>query len=788
MPFPAHIREDGLVQTVSEHSKDSAELSESYLESAELAATGYLAGLIHDMGKCSFEFREYINRASNGEEVHRGSVIHTFAAVRFLMSAYHSEDDPFSRLSAEIISSAVGGHHGLFDCFDENKKSGFYHRIVKQAEYDDRAIKAFFDEVLEKKEIDILFSNSVEEITRKINVISDLCENNHMGDDFDFHLALLTRLVTSAVIDADRTNTSLFFNPSPNTAHTTDDNEIWRKALANYNKYTDLFLKDTPIQKARAELSDFCYSAASKPNGLYSLKLPTGAGKTLSGLRFALRHAEIHQKERLFFISPLLTILEQNAKAIRNAVGDDSIVLEHHSDVVNYDSSIDEISRYELLVDSWNSPIVITTLVQFLNTLFSGNTSSIRRFHSLANSVIIIDEVQTIPLKMLSLFNTAMNFLTKICNTTVVICSATEPELSCEKISHPLLPCNEIVDPQILNGYKEVFERNKIEFKGHYSINEIPNLIEELFLENDSVLVVCNKKDEAAFLLNNSICECDNKYHLSAGMCSKHRKTVLDRVKNDLLSKKKVLCVSTQVIEAGVDISFDAVIRLCAGLDSIVQSAGRCNRNGECCNDAPVWIVDLANENLGRLKEIQDGKDATESLINSFMDDPKRFENDLSSNEAIKFYYEKLYQNQPEDAFDFIKTGKSLYSLLSTNENNVKEDDWEKYILHQAFKTAGELFEVFDCNQKSVIVPWGEGEGIINDLCSKCFVLTKKDIDRAKPFSVTVYDYQFKKLMDLGAIHEICKTGIYTLDKNYYDDIIGLKNEKGEDVWNFLMV
>lgn len=220
----------------------------------------------------------------------------------------------------------------------------------------------------------------------------------------------------------------------------------------------------TPIQTARRELSELCLQAASKPGGIFRLNLPTGAGKTLSGLRYALKHAEAFGKERIFFISPLLSILEQNAREIRKAIGDDSIVLEHHSDIITGELSDDELSRYELLCDSWNSPIVITTLVQFLNTLFSGKTASVRRFNSLANSVIVIDEVQTVPLKTLSLFNYAINFLSEVCNATVVLCSATQPYL--EGIHRPLVECKDIIEPDIVKRYATVFKRNSITDKG----------------------------------------------------------------------------------------------------------------------------------------------------------------------------------------------------------------------------------------------------------------------------------------------------------------------------------
>ena len=786
MFYPAHIRDDNTVQTVSEHCRESAQLCFHHLNKNTLGNTAYLAGLLHDAGKCTDKFRDYITRISNGEYVRKGSVVHTFAAVRYMLNEYHSSDDPIRNVTAEIISSAVGGHHGLFDCFDKNKQCGFTHRIDTEPDYNDSAITAFFNEVSSKDEIGKLFEKAVKEIGAKI------CDIDRIGKkdcECDFYLALLTRLITSAVIDADRYNTYSFMNCGkvPSTYEATK--EIWEKSLENYDRYMSVFEKITPIQKARNELSFACYNAASNKSGIYRLKLPTGAGKTLSGLRFALNHAKENNKDRIFFISPLLTILEQNANEIRKAVGDDSIILEHHSDVVNQSESSDFLNRYELLTDTWNSPIVITTLVQFLNTLFSGKTSSVRRFHSLANSVIVIDEVQTVPLKMLSIFNLAVNFLSYVCNATVVLCSATEPEFTSDIISHRLLPCEDIVNPTSLKKYETVFKRNEISYKGKSYLSEIPDFVSELLLKYKSVLVVCNKKDEAAFLIEKSADICENRFHLSAGMCPEHRKSVLDDVKATLQSGKKVLCVSTQVIEAGVDISFDAVIRLCAGMDSIVQAAGRCNRNGEGGSDAPVWIVDVIDENLIILSDIADGKDASKSLVYAFENDCEKFGNSLSSDESIKFYYEKLYRKKTKDYFDYVKNGQSVYDLLTENLNYVNDNEGRNFYLHQAFKTAGELFEVFDSEQKSVIVPWGEGEKLISGLYAKGDGLTKEDIDRLKPYTVSVYKYQLHKLYEAHAVNEVGETGLLTLDKNYYDDIIGIILKKeGESVCDTLIL
>ena len=785
MCFPAHINKDGAVQTVAQHCKSTAEIAKKDLCKLGLGNIAYLAGLLHDAGKCTDQFRSYIEKASRGEDVRRGSIIHTFAAVRFLLNTYHSADSIRS-ITAEILSSAIGGHHGLFDCFDADMRCGFTHRISKQPEYDDAAMAGFFREISDRNSVDKLFSYSAQEIASKIQLIGSISK---CLDESSFYLALLTRLITSGLIDADRSDTASFMNPDEYEEGKVLTSEMLRMVKENLNSRLSDFASVTPMQTARSELSELCLKAASTPGGVLRLNLPTGAGKTLSGLRYALRHAEVFGKERIFFISPLLSILEQNAQAIRNALGDDTIVLEHHSDIVTDELSDDDLGRYELLCDSWDSPIVITTLVQFLMTLFSGKTASVRRFHSLANSVIVIDEVQTVPLKTLSLFNSAVNFLSAVCNTTVVLCSATQPYL--EGIPRPLVGSKDIIAPEAVNKYASVFKRNCIAYKGKRRLEEIPSLISELLGQYRSVLVVCNKKDQSSLLFDLTENICDNRYHLSAGMCTAHRKSTLSEMKESLSSedKNQLLCISTQVIEAGVDISFDAVIRLCAGLDSIVQAAGRCNRNGEYGSDAPVWIVDCLDENLSLLKDIHDSKKATESLIYSFEKEAGRFDFDLASDKSVEFFYKKLYTAKSEDFFDFVKKGyPSIYSMLAQN-SAYSGKDCDRFLLHQAFKTAGELFEVFDQEQRSVIVPWGEGKIIAEKLLRSGEYISKKAYNTAKPYTVSVFEYQFKRLSECSAITSVGDGQIWVLDENYYNSDTGIIiPKKGEEICDTLIL
>lgn len=337
-------------------------------------------------------------------------------------------------------------------------------------------------------------------------------------------------------------------------------NTFWQPYLERVEEKLARFPQDTPIKKARGEISVRCRAFSEKPGGIYRLNVPTGAGKTLSSLRYALAHAQKWGKRRIIFTSPLLSILEQNAQVLREYLDDDRIILEHHSNVLHTQDS-DNLDLRELAVESWNAPVIITTLVQLLNTLFEGRTTAIRRFQGLCNSIIVIDEVQTVPSRMLSLFDLAVDFLANICGASVLLCSATQPCL--EKAVHPLRTCQgDIIpyDPALW----EPFHRTVITNAGGQTLEQIGAFALDLLAEVKSLLIVCNTKDEAAYLFGQLKEHAQACCHLSASMCIAHRRAALSGLEQALAEGRKCLCVATQVIEAGVDISFERVIRLSA--------------------------------------------------------------------------------------------------------------------------------------------------------------------------------------------------------------------------------
>ncbi len=777
--FPAHINGTE-IQSVQDHSLNTAAYARMDLETIGLADTAYLAGLLHDCGKFTEEFKDYIT----GKNLSRkASVIHSFAGVYYILKRYHdSGDSPYGSLTAELIAYAIGAHHGLFDCIDEDHTNLFEYRLSRQPEYEERAIKNYIESCCDKDELDRLFQNSVQEINNVASIIGKVAESD---DETFFYLGLLTRLLSAAVMDGDRRDTAEFMNHEDFSRCIKATPDLWRTARRNLEQYTHGLPVETAIQKARREISDICFDFAKESTGIYRLNVPTGGGKTLSSLRYALAHAEKYCKKRIIYAAPFISILDQNADVIKKAVQNDEIILEHHSNIVREDGSAKQtqLSKFELLVDTWDAPIIVTTLVQLLNTFFAGKTSCVRRFQSLCDSIIIIDEVQSVPDNILSLFNLTLNFLCHVCNVTIILCSATQPCL--ENLPHELkISCPQnIVSEANYQKYYTIFKRTELIDRGNYKLNEIPRLIDEILEERNSLLVVCNTKSEAAYLYSKVESKYDNSFHLSAAMCITHRKDTLGRIYASLESGEKTVCVATQVIEAGVDISFESVIRLTAGVDSLVQSAGRCNRNGENEVIAPVYIVRCADEKLGSLTDIANAQIATNNLLDCYEGFPENYDHDLASDKAVSFYYRSLYKLLPKDYHDYpLKNLPSLFTLLSDNHQFAEGSNRiEKYTMRQAFKLAGSIFDVFDKDGASIVVPYGKGKDIINELCTSQaqydIAYLKELLRKAKQYSISIYSSQLTQLEKTGAVTAVCNGEVLVLNSEWYDKNIGLMKE-----------
>lgn len=801
--FPAHIRYDGIkrvVQTVEEHNRNVAKYAQQALEGIGLGDTGYLAGYLHDMGKYTDEFSEYIDavtdpRIPDTKRPARGTVNHTFAGVRFVYQEIKCSDDAPSILTKDIIAYAIGAHHGQFDCIDETGRNGFAYRCEKKDPIIDEGIRNFKENV-DLSIVNEQFSKAEQEVVQYMWKVHDLSSKLAKQQDnqtskltpqevkkqeweaLNFYCGCLARLVLSAVIDGDRRDTAEFMD-NYKISQSQNMQDVWKRELEFAEHKMKGFDQSSPINQARTKISDLCKQASEKESGIFMLNVPTGAGKTISSLRFALSHAAQRQKKRIIFTSPLLSILEQNAAVIRSFISDQNLVLEHHSNAVNPETDGIELNQNELLVETWDAPIIITSMVQLLNTFFDGRTSCIRRFRSLCHSIVVIDEVQTVPSNLLAMFNSMISFLSKCCDVTIVLCSATQP--AWDQADYPLtISSDRNIVPyseSIWNVFKrtEIIDAGKCRFQ-----DELPKRIEEIAEKKKSLLVICNKKSESEFLyqLLSQKYEC---YHISASMCMEHRRSVLKTIRKRLEQNENepIICISTQVIEAGVDISFESVIRLLAGMDNIVQAAGRCNRNGESAKLGEVYTISCSDENLNKLREIQREKSASTEFLYEFHKSEKMYDSDPASDKSIHMYYRYLYRNMDVDFQEDKVEQKNftVFSLLSSNRQMLRNSQ-DKHLLNQSFKMAGQYFKVFDDSTIDVIVPYKKGKDIISDLCSQKAEFDRPFVRRclkeARNYTVTIYPWQLDQLKKENAICEVQDLETYYLSDGYYTESTGL--------------
>ena len=355
--YPAHIRETGERQTVQEHCRNTAALAATALRPLGLEKSAYLVGLLHDAGKNKQEYAQYLSEAVSGGNAVRGSVNHTFAGVRLLLDRWHGGCGTFSYsdVIAELLAFAVGSHHGLFDCIDPQQHSGFFHRQTKEGIFYDESRQGFLAQVAAEEELEHLFRDAIREMTPMLDrlaALSTQADNNEADRETAFYIGLLARMLLSAVIEGDRADTAAFMDGVEPPVFPEDMRPIWAERLAFMEKKLAAFPRKTPIDLARHTISDTCAAGAARPGGVYRLNVPTGGGKTLASLRFALTHAAKWNCSRIIFTAPLLSILDQNAQVIRDYIGDDALILEHHSNLAEPKETPERLQELELLTAS----------------------------------------------------------------------------------------------------------------------------------------------------------------------------------------------------------------------------------------------------------------------------------------------------------------------------------------------------------------------------------------------------------------------------------------------------
>lgn len=790
---------DGTPQPLVEHIEGASRLAEQYAAKVGLPICGVILGLLHDLGKYSESFQNYIRSAGGALEPddedyidarkEHGKIDHSTAGAQFIWR--YCGTSPFQLVGANIMALCIASHHsGLIDCLAPDGTDVFSKRMDKtddKSHYSEAV--TLMDEAAKNRAIEILSSQELEtELKNRLGELKNVTTSVVTGQ---FALGFLTRFLFSALIDADRLHSAERI-PLPKVE--------WQSLISLLEQHMATFVGSEKIDSIRASISQACLQHAEREKGLYQLTVPTGGGKTLASLRFALHHAAKHGMDRIIYVVPFTSIIDQNARVARSIFASleadgKQVVLEHHSNL----TPEQDTNESKLLSENWDAPIIYTTAVQFLETLFAGGTRGVRRLHQLANAVIIFDEIQTIPIRTVHLFNNAINFLVSQCGSTAVFCTATQPLLDrvcatkgAAKLSEKPEMMGDTVDI-LFNG----LHRARIEDgckDGGWTVNEIADEAVKELSASGSVLVVVNKKSQAKELFQKLSNQTDVPvYHLSTSMCPVHRMAVLDkiRISLDLKKPQPVICVSTQLIEAGVDVDFGSVIRYLAGLDSIAQAAGRCNRNGRRAAGR-VLIVNPANENIDKLPEMKVAQEIARRVLREFQDDPMDFDSNLQSPKVMERYYFYYFFNRSHEmAFPVtsreIKNmpGKSdLLALLSTNKNAV-----EIYInnqrkappvqLRQAFMSAAEAFRVIDSPTEGVIVPYGDGERIVTQLMTCPKEDRAKLLKEAQRHSVNLFPYEMQKLQDAHRVLELWEgSGMYYLDERHYCTDFGASTDE----------
>lgn len=778
--YIAHIREtNGEIQTVVSHSEGVMELAEKFSLGLKFSNIMQLAAILHDAGKMNGDFNSYIKGETN---FRRGDIDHSYAGAKYITELSNAVEGENISETALFIARIIVSHHGLHDWVDEEFRDYLKVRTDKNDRYDE--ICAEIKTLADDDKLKNMLKAAAAEYTEIKNKLIALCGKNSVR--FSFYMGMFERLAESVLVDADRTDTAEFMDGIKPQEFDTD--LVWENMHAKIDEMCESFRKETDrISLRRMNISDRCAEFANSERGICRLAVPTGGGKTVSSLRFAVNYCKKFGKKKIFYIAPFMSILEQNSDVLRSVAGDE-ILLEHHSNIAAEIDSDEELNEYELRCERWENPVIATTAVQFLNTLFSGKMSSVRRFHNMANSVIIIDEIQSLPIKCVYLFNLAMNFLSRICGSVIVLCSATQPSL--EQVVHPLLlDAEESMTGDYSEDFKS-FKRTELISdirKEQYTYEQAADYAYEKYLENKNLLMIMNTKKAAAELFRLLKERCQNGendtevIYLSTFMCPAHRKDKLKRVRELLDDKKPVICVTTQLIEAGVDISFNCVIRSAAGAESIAQAAGRCNRHGDD-EIRPVYVINVKDERLGSgLEQIKAGRDIFIALAGNHGDD-------LMSNEVMTLYFRKLYsayknsrnnRNELEYYAKDMGTASSLLELLSNNKERSKMCKSDLRFRAQAFATAGKLFKVIDENTQDIIVPYNEeAEKIILDLNSDISAEESvKLLRKAQKYSVGIYSSAFGDMLEKRQIHMLKYGGVFALDKSCFNKELGIDNE-----------
>ena len=719
--YVAHVRQnkDGsfAIHNLEEHLRAVADLAGEFASTFGHADWGQLAGLWHDLGKYSVAFQGYIARGSGLDpEAHieggMGRVNHSSAG------ALHAVEKLGGK--GRLLAYLIAGHHaGLPDWHsDEYALSSLSQRLE-----DGQHLQAISD------------------VTIPTDVLHPVITPATKPLGGEAGLALWLRMLFSCLVDGDFLDTEKFMDGEKAQSRGTFSSieDLLGKFDEHMTKLT-AEAKTTPVNRVRAEVLRQCRERAPDMPGIFSLTVPTGGGKTLSSLAFALAHAVRHGKRRIIYVIPYTSIIEQTAGIFKDIF---------HGNVVEHHSNLDpekETSKSRLATENWDASIIVTTNVQFFESLFAARTSSCRKLHNIVNSVVVLDEAQLLNPEFLQPIMDTMNLLARYYGVTFVLSTATQPALNSREgfgwTFRGLDGVREIMtDPDAL--YRDL-TRVTVEIPLDFHARRGWDEIAAELIPQESVLAVVNTRRDCRELHRLMP---DGTIHLSAAMCGEHRSQVIAGIRKRLEQKVPTRVVSTQLVEAGVDIDFPVVYRALSGLDSIAQAAGRCNREGKLDRGKVVVFVPPKSSPPGTLRRAEQ---TTVSLLSGSTSDPM-------AGELFTRYFEHFYVKA--DSLD--KHG--INDLLTRDARELKIQ----------FRTAAEKFQLIDDVESQATIVWyGESQVLIGKL--------KKDgperwlMRKLQRYSVNLPRRVVDKLIQSGEVQEVWPGIFAQAVSTLYDDAIGM--------------
>ncbi len=711
-------------QLLKDHLFNTADLAEKFGADAGISELARTTALLHDIGKYSKAFQARLDGSKR-------KVDHATAGAREVRNLFGQDQN--QKYLATMLAYCIAGHHsGLPNYGDSSDVDS------------DGTLLARVD----KKKLEDFSAYKTEINSATLTLPSHL--KIHQDKKYPgFSLAFFTRMLYSILVDADFQETEEFMNgKKPRGEH---------NSIEELSEKFNLFLQrfDNPesdINKKRTETLKACVEQSSEKQGFYTLTIPTGGGKTLASMAFALNHAVAHGLKRIVYVIPFTSIIEQNAGVFKEALGEKN-VLEHHSnfdwskkyatDEESFeDEAKDVLDKLKLASENWDIPIVVTTNVQFFESLFANRSSRCRKLHNLAKSVIIFDEAQMLPREYLDPCMLAVKELVQNYGASTVFCTATQPSLGDRLLGvvfSELAP-----DPQALfDFYKRVQIKN---------IGKVPDaeLLEKINAHEQALCIV-NTRKHAKGLFDELTGE--GRFHLSTLMCPTHRKETLITIRELLKSDQPCRVVSTQVMEAGIDVDFPVGFRALAGLDSIIQAAGRVNREGKNEN-GDMFVFDPETPFIKKTPIfVKQGASVAKNILRDFSDDPV-------SVQAINAYFKMLDNLQdPKRAFD-------VKRILPYFNKETGELDFD-------FKTAAENFDLIENNTVAVVIPYNEdARQILEKVRGHPFPF--KFARQLQMYTVNIYENEFEKLQSKGVVETYNETYEVLNNMDYYDEQTGL--------------